>query len=306
MKERIAQISRQSYQAWCRFFFEADVTAQMKLLRILLGGLLFVAYAIRAIDNEYYYGASGVLDLEKMLEWFPMQYRYSFLISFPGALALKICTGVFLVSLVTLGFGIFSRFSALIAFVMHVSFMHRNMAIVYGLDMISAFFLFYLIFAKTDSKPKSKNSWAQMLSSMALRFTQIQVCVIYAYSGWEKLKGPAWWRGEAIWSVFANTQIARWNMDWVAHFPLVISAVTYATLLFEIYFPALIWLKRWRAALLVLGVLLHLGIGLVVFIPFFSALMVLSYVSFLTPNEAEWILRRVNPLKFRGRKRIAK
>jgi hypothetical protein len=289
-----------AYRAWCDFFFGAEATDAMKLLRISLGLLLLAAYAIRAFDHSFYYGANGALDLERMLEFFPMKYRWSFLIWFPGDASLWICTGFLLLSLGTMTFGIFPRLSAFVAFLLHVSFMHRNMAIVYGLDMIATFLLFYLSFTRTDRAP-AKDSWAGMLSPMALRLTQIQVCVIYAYSGWEKLKGSAWWKGEAIWAVFANTQIARWNLDWIAHFPLIISFATYATLLFEIYFPALIWLRRWRPWILGLGVLLHVGIGMAVFIPFFAALMIITYASFLTPTEARAILERANPLKSRKR-----
>lgn len=131
-----------------------------------------------------------------------------------------------------------------------------------------------------------------MLTSSALRMVQIQMCIIYAYSGLEKLKGPTWWKGEAIWTVFANSQIVRWQMDWVSHLPLVITVMTYMTLAFEIYFPALVWLKKFRPWVLVCGVLLHVGIGIVVFIPFFSTLMIISYATFLTSNEASLIMRR--------------
>ena len=287
---------RKFYAGWCRFFFEADATAQLKLLRICLGLLLFVAYVIRAVDADFYFGSNGVLELEKMIETFPMKYRWSFLIWFPGNTSLWVTTGLLLVSLLTMAFGIFPRISAAIAFIMHVSFMHRNMGIVYGLDMIAVFFLFYLCFSKTDSKPKSPESWAAMLTSSALRMIQIQMCIIYAYSGLEKLKGPTWWKGEAIWTVFAHSQIVRWQMDWVSHFPLVITAMTYMTLAWEIYFPALVWLKKFRPWILAMGVLLHIGIGAVVFIPFFSTLMIISYASFLTPNEANWIMRRAAQL----------
>lgn len=289
-------LPKRAYTAWGRFFFEADATEPMRLLRISLGVLLFFAYVIRAIDSDFYYGSNGVLELDKMLESFPMKYRWSFLIWFPGKAALWTCTGLLLLSLLTMTLGVFPRASALVAFFLHVSFMHRNMAIVYGLDMIAVFFLFYLIFAKTDSRPKSPDSWAALLTSSALRMVQIQVCVIYAYSGWEKIKGPAWWKGEAIWTVFANSQIVRWQLDWVANFPLLVSFLTYMTLAWEIYFPALIWLKKWRPWILVGGVFLHIGIGAVVFIPFFAALMIVSYATFLTPSEAERISRRINYL----------
>ena len=282
-----------AYAGWCRFFFEADAVEPMRLFRLCFGILLFAAYVVRALDNEFYFGANGVLELDKMLDSFPMKYRWSLLFWWPGNAMLWGSTVVFLISLLTMAFGYFPRVSALVAYVIHVSFMHRNMGIVYGLDMIATFFLFYLIFAKTDAPPTRKESWSTMLTSAALRLGQIQVCVIYAFSGWEKLKGMSWWKGEAIWTVFANAQIVRWQMNWMSNFPLIITLATYMTLLWEIYFPALIWLKKLRPWILLGGVALHLAIGIVVFIPYFSTLMIISYVGFLTPNEAKWILRRI-------------
>lgn len=279
--------------AWSRFFFEADAVESLRLFRFALGILLFAAYLVRALDTEFYYGANGVLQLDKMLESFPMKYRWSVFFVWPGNGALWTGTVIFLLSLLTMAFGFFPRVSAAVAYVLHVSFMHRNMGIVYGLDMIATFFLFYLTFAKTDAPPTRKDAWSTLLTSAALRLCQIQVCVIYAFSGWEKLKGISWWKGEAIWTVIANAQIARWHLNWMAHLPLVITLATYMTLLWEIYFPALIWSKKLRPWILVGGFLLHLGIGIVVFIPYFSALMIISYIGFLTPEESRWISRRI-------------
>lgn len=290
---RIRNVATQTYGAWSKFFFESDAIHSLRLFRLLLGLLLFFAYVVRAVDNEFYYGADGVINLSKMIETFPMKYRWSLLIWWPGPAMLWGSTIVFLVSLLSMAFGFYPRISAAIATFLHISFMHRNMGIVYGLDMISVFFLLYLTFAKTDFKSEDGDAWSRLLTSVSLRLIQIQVCVIYAYSGWEKLKGVTWWKGEAIWTVFANAQIARWHMNWVAHFPLVISVATYATLIFEIYFPALVWNRKLRIWVLLIGVGLHLGIGVVVFIPFFAALMVVSYASFLTDEESASVLRRI-------------
>ncbi len=282
------------YAAWCKFFFEAEGVNALRLFRLLLGLLLFVAYVIRSVDNEFYYGADGVINLQKMVETFPMKYRWSLLISWPGKAMLWGSTVIFLTSLLTMAIGFYPRVSAAVATFLHISFMHRNMGIVYGLDMIAVFFLFYLSFAKTEAAPRKGETWSGLLTSVSLRLIQIQICIIYAYSGWEKLKGVTWWKGEAIWTVFANAQIARWQMNWVAHFPIIISIATYATLIFEIYFPALIWSRKLRIWVLLVGVGLHLGIGIVVFIPFFAALMVVSYASFLTEEESASVLRRIS------------
>lgn len=291
--QNIRDLPRAAYAGWCHFFFEADGVVQMRLFRLLLGVILFFAYAIRSIDSDLFFGANGLLDIEKMLESLPMTYRWSFLVWFPSTTILWIHTTVFLISLLTMAFGLFPRISALVAFLLHVSYMHRNMAIVYGLDMISTFFLFYLIFANTSRRkgssihPAGAEKWTDLLTSAAFRLTQIQLCVIYAYSGWEKLKGMPWWRGEAIWMVFANPQYARFEANWFAHLPLLVSILSYSTLLWEMYFPVCVWMPRLRPWMLMGGFLMHLGIGIAILIPFFSAVMISVYVTFLTQKDAQ-------------------
>ena len=72
--------------------------------------------------------------------------------------------------------------------------------------------------------------------------------------------------------------------------PLVIVLMTYSTLIWEIYFPILVWIKPFRKWMLMFGVLLHIGIGVVVNIPFFGALMIIGYIVFLDEPTAEKIL----------------
>jgi hypothetical protein len=151
------------------------------------------------------------------------------------------------------------------------------MAVGYGVDSIATFFLFCLSFANSAKG----GAVSSIFESMALRLLQLQVCIIYGYSGFEKLKGLLWWRGEALWYALANVQIARFDFSWVAHFPILIVIGTYATVLWEVYFPVLVWIKPVQKYVLAFGVLLHIGIAITVYIPFFAGLMISTYVLFL-------------------------
>jgi hypothetical protein len=269
-----------AWRAWSRFWFESRAYAPMRVFRTALGGLLFVFYSIRTADLEFFFGEKGILPLAVMREVMPLAYQPSIHHFFPGDMALWGAHALFLASLLALALGFRPRLAAGIAFVLHVSFLHRNLGTAFGIDLISTFFLLYLSFAAY--RPGSGG----MLGSMAYRLCQIQVCVIYFYSGLHKLKGLHWWRGEAIWDVLANAQLARWDFSWVSAYPLAIVAATYVTLLWEAYFPVLVWLPRLRYPMLALGVALHVGIAVAVNIPFFGLLMIVSYAVFLRPRHA--------------------
>ena len=268
------------WEAWERFWFESNAPVQMRLLRSSVGFLLFALYLLRTPDLGFLFSDSGLVPASVLKTAMAEPFEWSLLAQFPQTYVLWAAHAVLLLSLLALGLGIAVRPAAIVAFLLHVSFIHRNPAVAYGADTIATFFLFYLCFACYEAKDKAGPA-ASELGSVARRLCQVQLCVIYAYSGWGKLAGNHWWRGEAIWDVLANGQLARWDFSWAAAFPLALVGATYLTLLWEIYFPALVWLPRWRRPMLAIGVALHLGIGIALNIPFFAALMIAAYVPFL-------------------------
>jgi hypothetical protein len=83
------------------------------------------------------------------------------------------------------------------------------------------------------------------------------------------------------------------DSSWIKHFPLLIAGATFSTVLFEVYFPVLVWFKPLRKWVLAVGCALHAGIGLSVGLVFFSFAMVSTYVVFLEP---EWLKEKARRL----------
>jgi hypothetical protein len=231
-----------------------------------------------------------LIKLSALDELVPMTYRFSLFQLFPNNTALWIGNTVFLASLLTLAFGIYPRISALVATILHISFLHRNMGAAYGVDTISTFYLLYLCLADYRDRTGFQD-FRSVLGSMAFRLAQIQLCVIYGYSGLHKLRGIYWWKGEGIWSVLANFQMARFDFSWTAHFPFVLTAMSFVSLFWEIYFPALVWIRPLRYPLLAFGVLFHLGIAISISIPFFGALMILIYWLYVDAAHCQMVER---------------
>lgn len=268
---------------WDQFWFESNQPLQFGLFRRIIGLVLLGCYSIRTFDLKFFYSNSGFLPANKIAESIFMDGRYSLLIWLPSDTALWIFHILFLLSLLGMALKIFPRISACIALILHISFLHRTLIIAYGVDLISAFFLFFLCFVddRKEDPSEIRNDSRSVLSSVALRLVQIQLCVIYGFGGLEKLKGTHWWRGEAVWDMMANVQIARFDATWIAHFPSVIVVLTFSALLFEVYFPVLVWIKPIRPFLLIAGLIMHLMIMITVDIPYFSLLMMSAYVLFL-------------------------
>jgi hypothetical protein len=279
-----------AWESWCRFWFEADFSSQLRLFRVLFSLQILYFIATRTPDLQLFYGDSGIA-AGGFTQWLPeMAHRWSFLSSFNSTGMIWTAHVALLASLAALALGVWPRVFAWVAWALHVSFINRNPAVSFGVDSISTFFLLYLGLADHRAGARHTDGKAT-LGSVAFRFMQLQVCIIYAFSGIDKLKGASWSHGDALWYVLANPQIARWDFGWAAQFPAFLTVLTFSTLFWEVYFPALIWVRRIRYPMLVFGVGLHLSIASSMILPTFGLLMIWTYALFLEPSHAEGLTR---------------
>lgn len=285
-KSQILQLRKD----WDQFWFGDICLLQLALFRIVLCGTLFVMYLSRQFDAAAYFGEASFIPREMTLELFQEFYRMRIPWHFwPDSQAVWI-HGFFVVSLLLLTLGIGGRAFMLLTWVLHMGFLYRNYAIAFGADLIGGGFLLYLAGTQSCARLSLLN-WLKLkmpmpkqdlLTPFFYRMIQIQLCVIYAFTGFEKLKGGTWWDGTALWTIFANTQLSAWNFEWTRQFPAVIALLTFSTILFEIYFPVLVWVKRARPFLLLAGLAFHLGIAFTLALPTFSAVMLAPYILFLS------------------------
>lgn len=127
-----------------------------------------------------------------------------------------------------------------------------------------------------------------------LRLIRCQVSLIYLSSALWKLLYPTWRDGSAVYWALNLNGFHRfpWQLP-VAAEPLVV-LLTWGTLLFELFFPLLVWFRVTRVPTLLLGLGLHLGLWLTLEIGPFSLVMMASYIAFLDPSrvaQIRWLRR---------------
>lgn len=299
--------ARQAIQFCDRFFFAPVSLFPASLFRIFFGLNLLIMSCLRMKDWRFYFTDEGFVRANQALEILPEFYHppLTWLPATPGqSLAYNI---VLVGALVGLTLGLRARALAMIALLAHLGLMQRNFSIVYGADIVSSFFLFGLCFIESDRYlslrrlfrrgPILRRPVSDLFSTVGVRLVQIQLCVIYGFTGMEKLKGPTWWDGTAVWAVIGNSQIMMIDTSWLRHFPLAIAFMTFLTVLWEVYFPVLVWVKPIRNVVLLIGVALHAGIALTVGLIFFSGAMVSAYFVFLDPSWLRNKLKRFVPLR---------
>jgi hypothetical protein len=120
------------------------------------------------------------------------------------------------------------------------------------------------------------------------RLVALQITYVYLSSSLAKLAHERWRNGWMLRDVLASPVFAEqpvWIDAWA-----VVAAFTYGTLLFELAFPFLAWWRKTRPFAIAAGVCFHTGIELTMVIPIFSSVMIASYASFLSDDEARRVL----------------
>ena len=190
------------------------------------------------------------------------------------------------------------RLGAFIVFVAHTSLQHRTPQILNSGDR-----LFGLVALLAVTMPLghriSVDAWLRArrgvepaaASMWGLRLVQIQIAYVYGATGLSKALNGRWLRGHALRDVLASPVFAEWPA-WVGFWPLIY-AMTWGTLVFELGFPVLVWFRKLRPWLLLFGIAFHLAIDVLMKIPMFSYIMIVSYAAFLDDETARRVLPRV-------------
>lgn len=282
-------------KVWNHFWFAGRDLRGLAAMRILLAGTLFFLYLLRGFYNLSYFTPESMVPRDQALTLFHDFMRPPFGWFFwPDSLA-PWAHALLVLLLFLITFGVAVRPMIFLAWVLQWGFIQRNYSVVFGADVISAIFMLYLSGTHCCEKWTLKNWLKQklgqkirpekdisedLLSSLCFRLIQIQIAVIYAYTGFEKLKGSTWWDGTALWNVFANTQMVVFDLSFMSSFPLVIALVTFSTLIFEIYWPMAV-ITGLRPLWLFFGLGFHLGIGALMNLWAFSFVMLSTYFLFV-------------------------
>ncbi|WFB37785.1 HTTM domain-containing protein [Kiritimatiellota bacterium B12222] len=275
------------WSSWDTFWFSPMETTVLDLIRIGLGMALLWNYAVFTPELNYFYGVNGVIPLEALQTLRENDpWLHSYLYAFPNDLSLRIFHSLLLVCLSAFTLGWKTSWVKWFVFIGHVSFLHRNPSIYYGADNIASSLLFILCLSpigKTLSLDARRSPPAkpQARATVCIRFIQLQLCILYALAGLEKLKGDTWWSGDAVWIAMNNWEFSAVAPDLFAQHYVLINLLTYGTLAFEISYAFLIWNRSFRPWLLSAAVLLHIGIGWVMGLWWFALVMALGNIAFL-------------------------
>jgi predicted DCC family thiol-disulfide oxidoreductase YuxK len=292
-------------RVWSQIWFQSSPTAPLELARIGIGAVLLLHYALATPYLFDIWGDAGWMPRELALKdhdpWMQSVFFYFWvpweLVAFHGLFLL--CCTAFMV-------GWRTSWVKWVVLVGQVSYDHRNPMLAYGVDWMLANLLFILCLAPIGramsldrvravraTKVKSLEALLPPYSSpwagACTRLMQVQMAVVFFYSGVTKLGGDEWWNGDAVWSVFTfDEYYSGIILDVLASHYWLVNLATYGTVLIEIAFPFLIWQRSTRPYMLAASVLLHLLFAFLMGLFYFSLVMIMGHMSVVRP---EWLAR---------------
>jgi predicted DCC family thiol-disulfide oxidoreductase YuxK len=278
---------------WSRFFFRpADPTA-LGLIRIVVGLLAFWSLFVLGLDLHAYLGSQGWADAETTHQALP-PFAWSLWFYVPDSMLRLVwiaCLAVF--GLFTVG--LFSRTTAVLAWVVVVSTVRRAPYSVFGFDQILSLLTLYLAACGASGQAVSLDRFVRryrqaraaasalgrtgvgrrvapldpgvprptISANLSLRLIQLHLVFMYGMAGLAKLQGPSWWNGMAIWGTMTAGEFASLDFTGLAAWPKVLNFLTHGSLALELLYPILIWPALTRPLMIVGAVALHLGIAIV-------------------------------------------
>jgi hypothetical protein len=301
LKHHTGEVIAACARAWALLWFQEKATTPLEIVRIGISIALLVHYGFATPHLFEFWGNTGYLPLALALETAePSAFSLLFHLTAPWQLVAF--HGVFLSSCLALLVGWRTSWVKWIVFVGKISYEGRNPTIAYGADIVVCSLLFILCFSpigrslsldrvravrqakRADlgaSAPPYISGWA----GAGIRLMQIQMAVLFFYTGVSKIKWEEWRDGDAVWLVFiTNEYYNTLILDLFARQYWLSNIATYATIFIEVAYPFLIWQERTRPYMLAAAVALHIQFAIFLSLIHFSFVMIMGHMSFLSQD----------------------
>ena len=297
--------------AWNRFFFTPQSPLNIALFRIIYGLLIIATVLLLRQDWLAWYGPHSWISSATMHIVEPGTRLNLFSVIPQTDFAIRAFFYVFLAAAFCLTIGLGTRISSIVVFLCLTSLDQRNLFILHGGDTFLRVSGFFLIFApagaalsvdrllriRRGTEPieiRPRLPWAQ-------RMIQLELAILYIVSFWWKMKGGAWIEGTALYYVFHLDEFQRFPIPQFLLRPAILRVGSWLALATEFSLGVLIWFKKLRYPLLVIGVLFHLSLEYAINVPMFQWDVLSAYVLFIDPADLErfgkrignWIKQRV-------------
>ena len=307
---RIPERVTRAQEGLLEFLFPADAGYWVSILRIGLG-IQIVFYAISLKDdwNVLFAGPGNGLVGRGLSEALlarqsPFMPQLGWFIAL-GARAglsewtvLTIAWCLLLWAGCALAVGIFSRASAILAWLIHLCAANSGSLVSYGVDSFMTIGLFYLMLAPLPDRFAYENRWRRppepdrQLLGFWRRVLQVHLAFVYFFGGLAKALGSGWWNGNSLWRALIRSPFNLVPAETLIRFKYIFPIAGVAVCILEVGYAFAIWRKRTRVIWLTGIVAMHIAIGLTMGMYLFALIMIVLNAAAFGP---ELIFRQRKP-----------
>ena len=292
---------------WNRFWFAPVSAVPLGLFRLVFGFWTLVYGLMFFPERFLWFSEKGVLSAKAALEYNSMSgpatgqglgagYQIN-LLTLPNAdHILTLLFVAYLLAALGLTLGFWTRTSSILVF-LGLSLLHNRDAPIHNSgDTVMIVMSFYLLLAPAGAACSLDRLWrvlrgkeddiAPLIVPWVQRLMQLQIATLYLCASLSKVTGPQWIDGTATYYPLHLAESLRFPVPGRDNI-YVINLATWGTIMVELALATFIWVPRLRLYVLAAGVALHLSIEYTFNIPLFSALMITSYINFLTAADVQ-------------------
>jgi hypothetical protein len=315
--ESFSELAESFGERWNRFWFAPSDPLPACILRIVVGLLAAAHFLDVGVGLSDWYSTEGVVSpasMQRLLELTggEAQYHVSYLNRLPASTGLWLIHGLAIGAALAFSAGLLTRLSGALTLIAVLAYIHRLPLLASHIDPVLSFLLLYLCispcgaYLSVDRRlfgPDKKRSLLRLVAGLpepsmtariGLRLIQVHVAMFYAMMGLTKLYGDAWWDGNAVWILLAQTESRPLDLTGLRSAgqlgEYALNFWTHAIVYFELTFAVLIWTRIGRPVLLGLSVVVWLSIIIVTGQLLFGLAMLACSVAFV-PAEALPVVR---------------
>jgi hypothetical protein len=181
-----------------------------------------------------------------------------------------------------------------------------------GGDNLFKFVVLYMVFINSyeyfviKKSAKIKSGLSNLVSNLAAYSICIHLCLVYFISAIHKIHADVWFNGVANYYILSSERFrgTPYNTS-LARSGLFVTLTTYFTILVELFYPVLIWLKKTRILMIIAALVLHIGIYIFMMIYDFQIVFMVIQ-GFFIPDKIwlTWYTNFRKRIKFRRRHEI--
>jgi hypothetical protein len=186
--------------------------------------------------------------------------------------------------------GLACRYSAILAWLLHLCAAKSGGFVSYGVDNFMTIGLFYLMLSplpdrySLDWRLRELRPKNPQLLGFWHRVLQLHLCVIYFFSGLTKCLGGGWWDGSNVWRALIRPPFNVIDPEILVRWKSLFPVAGIFICLLEIGYPFFIWNGKTRMIWLICICGMHLGIGLMMGMYLFALIMIVLNLAAFGPG----------------------